>query len=101
MALLIVTASLLELNGGQKLLQNKLLQRLGELSFIVFMVHQIVLRYTSVAFRKIIHIENDIIYIVFTLAMTIVVSIVVDKYILKPITQWLTKRNQQSMIARS
>ena len=65
------------------------------------MVHQIVLRYTSLVFDKILHFENDIVYVVFTLTITIVVSIVVDKYMLKPITQWLTKRNQQSMIARS
>lgn len=65
------------------------------------MVHQIILRYTTVFFNKILHFESDIVYVVFTLAMTIVVSIVVDKYILKPITQWLTKRNQLSMTARS
>ena len=87
--------------GGGKLLQNKWLQRLGELSFTIFMVHQIILRYTTVVFDKILHFENDIVYVVFTLTMTIIVSVVVDKYILKPITQWLTKRKQQSMIARS
>lgn len=65
------------------------------------MVHQIVLRYSTAVFNKILHFENDIVYVVFTLTITIVVSIVVDKYILKPITQWLAKRNQQSMIARS
>lgn len=65
------------------------------------MVHQIVLHYSTAVFNKILHFENDIVYVVFTLTITIVVSIVVDKYILKPITQWLAKRNQQSMIARS
>lgn len=100
-ALLIVIASLSERVGGGQILQNKWLQRLGELSFTIFMVHQIILRYTTVVFYKILHFENDIVYVVFTLTMTIVVSIVVDKYILKPITQWLTKRNQPSMTARS
>ena len=99
-ALLILVASLSERVGGQ-ILQNKWMQRLGELSFIIFMVHQIILRYTTVVFDKILHFENDIFYVVFTLTMTILVSTVVDKYFLKPITQWLTKRNQQSMIARS
>ena len=74
---------------------------MGEMSFIIFMVHQIILRYTTVVFDKILHLENEIIYVVFTLAMTVIVSIVVDKYILKPITQWLTKRIQPSMIVRS
>lgn len=100
-ALLIVIASLSERVGGGQILQNKWLQRLGELSFIIFMIHQIILRYTTILFEKILHLENDIIYVVFTLTMTILVSTVVDKYLLKPITQWLTKRNQQSMIARS
>ena len=99
-ALLILIASLSERVGGQ-ILQNKWLQRLGELSFIIFMVHQVILRYTTVVFDKILHFENVIVYVVFTLTMTIIVSVVVDKYILKPITQWLTKRNQRSMIARS
>ena len=102
-ALLIVIASLSErMEGvGQKWLENRLLQCLGELSFTIFMVHQIILRYTTVVFDKILHFENDIIYVVFTLSTTIVVSIVVDKYILKPITQWLTKRIQPSMTVRS
>lgn len=65
------------------------------------MVHQIILRYTTVVFEKILHFENNLIYVVITLTMTIVVSVMADKYILKPITQWLTKRNQRSMIAHS
>ena len=100
-ALLILIASLSETSWGGQILQNKWLQRLGELSFTIFMVHQIILRYTTVVFYKILHFENVIVYVVFTLTMTIVVSVVVDKYILKPITQWLTKRNQPSMTARS
>ena len=100
-AFLILMASLSERTFGGQILENKLLQRLGELSFIIFMMHQIILRYTTLIFKNILHFENDIVYVVFTLMMTIVTSIVVDKYILKPITQWLTKRNQPSMIARS
>lgn len=100
-ALLILIASLSEQIGGRKWLLNRWLQCVGEMSFIIFMVHQIILRYTTVVFDKILHLENEIIYVVFTLAMTVIVSIVVDKYILKPITQWLTKRIQPSMIVRS
>lgn len=100
-ALLILIASLSEQIGGGKWLLNRWLQCVGEMSFIIFMVHQIILRYTTVVFDKILHLENEIIYVVFTLAMTVIVSIVVDKYILKPITQWLTKRIQPSMIVRS
>lgn len=101
-ALLILIASLSEVVwGGQKLLQNKYLQRLGELSFTIFLVHQLVLRYTTKVFSNILHLENAIIYIVFTLILTIVLSIVVENYILKPITQWLTKKIQPSMTVRS
>lgn len=89
------------MGGGQIILCHKYLQKLGELSFIIFMIHQIILRYTTILFEKILHLENDIIYIVFTLAMTLIASMIIDKYFLKPITQWLTKRNQRSMIAHS
>ena len=101
-AALILIASLSERNGGgQNLLQNKYLLRLGELSFTIFMIHQIILRYATVIFTKILHFENDIVYVILTLVLTIVLSLVVEKYILKSITQWLTKRNQPSMIAHS
>lgn len=101
-SLLILIASLAEvIGGGQKLLSNKHLQRLGELSFIIFLIHQLVLRYSNILFGKILHLENDIVYVIFTFVLTIVASIVVEKYILNPITQWLTKRIQPSMIARS
>ncbi len=75
--------------------------RLGELSFVIFMIHQIVLRYTSVVFEKILHFENNIVYVVLSLGLTIIFSILVEKYILNPITQWLTKRIQPSMTAHS
>ena len=97
-ASLILIAALSEVVGGrQKILQNKYLQWLGELSFTIFLTHQLVIRYARALFRKILHYENDIIFVILTLTLSIVVSIVVEKYILKPITQWLTKRIQPSM----
>ena len=99
-ALLILMASLIGRTGGGILLENKYFYRLGELSFFIFMTHQIVLRYTNLIF-KLLHFENTIIYIFFTLVLTILISLVVDRNFMKPITQWLTKRNQQSMTARS
>ncbi len=78
-----------------------MLQRLGELSFIIFMIHQLVLRYSTLALENILHIENNIVYIALTLVLTIILSIVVERYILKPITKWLTERIQPSMTARS
>jgi len=79
------------------LLENKMLIRLGECSFTIFLVHRLVIRYTN----KLIPIDNTILYVSFCLVVTVGLSLIIDKYILKPITQWLTKRNQQSMIARS
>lgn len=51
-------------------------------------------------FSKILHFDNKAVYIIFTLILTVVLSIVVEKYILKPITQWLTKKIQPYMTAR-
>lgn len=99
-ALLILIASLIDSTGGGILLENKYMCRLGELSFVIFMTHQLVLRYAKLIF-KFLHFDNTIVYISFTLVLTILISLVVDRYFLKPITQWLIKRNQQFMTARS
>lgn len=99
-ALLILMSSLIRQTEGTLFFENKYMQRLGELSFIIFLIHQIILRYTNLLFDRILHFENDVIYFSITLALTLVLSLVVDKYILKPITQWLTKRIQPSMTAR-
>lgn len=103
-ALLIIITALSEVSrggGGQDFLHNKYLQRLGELSFTIFLVHQLIIRYAKLVFGKILHFENDIIFVILTLTLTLILSIAVEKYILKPITQWLSKRNQPSMTARS
>ena len=98
----ILTASLIKPScGGIFILDNLYLIRLGELSFVIFMIHQIVIKYSIIAFSKVLHCDNDIIFICFTLILTIVLSIFMERHILKPITQWLTRRNQQSMTARS
>lgn len=89
------------IGGGRNLLENKILQRIGELSFIIFMIHQLVLRYSTIAFEKIFNFENIIIYIAFTLVFTIILSIVIERFILKPITKWLTEKIQPSMTAHS
>lgn len=99
--LLIFTATLSEYAcGGGRIINNSLFQRLGELSFVIFLTHQLVLRYTGVVF-KLLHFENIIIYVCLTLFLTIMVSIIVNKFLLTPTTKWLTKRIQPSMIVRS
>ena len=99
-AVIIAATTLNQIGGGYNLLQSRLLQSLGELSFTVFLTHQLVLRYATILFKHF-QTDNTIIYISTTLILTIIVSLVMERYILKPITQWLTKRIQPSMTARS
>lgn len=86
--------------GGYILLESRLFVRLGELSFVIFMTHQLVLRYISLVFEQF-NYSNIFLYIAVGIVLTVLVSILIEKYILKPITQWLTKRIQPSMTARS
>lgn len=51
-AAVILVASLASLNEGDRLLENKYFQRLGELSFTIFLTHQLVLRYMTILFNK-------------------------------------------------
>lgn len=99
-ALLILTASLLSGDGGDKLLENKCLEHLGELSFTIFLTHQLVIRYNTTVFKKL-QIDQPVLFVVSSLLLTLLVSDVVSCYILNPITQWLTKKIQPSMTARS
>ena len=96
-AVLILVASL----GGGRFWEYKCLQRLGELSFIIFMIHQLVIGYTKFIFGKILHLDNIYIFVLFSLVITLVLSVVVERMFLKPITQWLTKEIQPSLTARS
>ena len=96
----LVAAVILAASSAPKLLENKYLQRLGELSFTIFMTHQLVLRYVMKAYNAL-EINQPIAYIIVTLILTIIISDLMEKYILTPVTQWLTKRNQPSMTARS
>lgn len=100
-ATIILTTSLIKRSGWGLILENRYLLRFGELSFIFFMIHQLVLRYTTLVFEKILHYENTIVYIILTLGLTILLSLIIEKYILKPITQWLTKEIQPSTTVRS
>ncbi len=100
-ALLLTSSFLGASRGGQSWLDNKYLLCLGNMSFIIYMTHQLVLRYTSAVFVNTLHFECDIVYIITTLLLTFAVSVCVDRYILKPVTQWLTKKIRQSTTVRS
>ena len=102
-ALLILIASLSGTStaGSGKLIEHNYLQWLGELSFIIFLSHQLIVRYSKLLLDNIRFFDNYIVFIAFTLLLTLIVSVVVKKYVLNPITQWLTKRIQPSMTVRS
>lgn len=103
-AVVIVISSLSDVNmmeGGGNVLKNKWLQCFGELSFTIFLTHQLIIRYSSFFFSKLLNIDNTIIFVIFTLVLTILISTIVNVYILNPITQWLTKKIQPSTTVRS
>lgn len=95
---LIIISSLTE--GGASWLKWRCLQKLGKFSFTIFLTHYLVLEYCKIAFR-LLHIDNKYIYIVFTFLLTIVLSLLLERYILEPVTKWLTKRIQPSTTALS
>ena len=78
-------------------MENSYLQRLGELSFVIFLTHQLVLRYVEFVFNRILHFESVLIYVAITLILTMLLSIIIDKYFIKPVTQWLSRKILQSM----
>ena len=82
-------------NGVIPLMENKYLLRLGESSFTIFLVHRLVLRYF-------VHFVSINVYAktFICLILTLLFCFTIERYILNPITQWLTKRSQQSMTAR-
>ena len=95
-AILIIVAAVAKPNS-LRIMENKVLLWLGECSFVIFLVHRLVIRYTE----KLIQIDDKTLFVLFTLSLTLLSSFIVDKYILNPITQWLTKRIQPSMTAQS
>lgn len=86
--------------GGGNLLQNKVLLKLGELSFTIFLTHHLILRYITklLDYYKL---YNNVIYVALTLILTIAVSYILEQYILKYITEWISKKIQASMSVQS
>lgn len=90
--LLIITTSLLGVNNSGGYLSMRWLVKLGECSFVFFMIHQLVIRYFDVFFKKIIHFDNHIVFVVICLMTTILLSLLTVKYILNPVTKWITQK---------
>lgn len=96
LAILIICTAIPK-NGIIPFMENKFLIILGEYSFTIFLFHRLVIRYTE----KLLSFNNKYVQVLFCFVATIVLSILIERYILNPLTQCLTKRNQQSMTAHS
>lgn len=83
-ALLLMIVSLNDEHNS--ILKNRFLQRLGELSFIIFLIHGPILTYSSRLFNRL-NIEQNALYIIITLTLTILGSMIVERYMLKPISR--------------
>lgn len=95
---LIIIASLSDTGEGY---YGKSLYQVGKISFTIFMTHLLILDYAQIAFKKILHMEIGIIYVVFSLVMTMALSFWVARYIQKPITRWMTERARRSTTVQS
>lgn len=78
--------------GLYTILENKYLVRLGESSFTFFMIHTIVLKFAKVNIHG---------AVAFYFVLTLLLTLLIDRFIIPPITKWLTKRILPSMTARS
>ena len=65
------------------------------------MIHTLMLKYSLDFFEYLNTIMNVRGELYLSLLITIVLSLRVDKYMLNPLTKWLTKEIQPSMIAQS
>lgn len=97
-AVLILTTSFID--EKPSLLHNKVFHRIGELSFIIFLTHNPILGYATRLFNWL-QMDQPVLYVILTLLLTIAVSIVLERYILKPITKWLTRSSLVSTTVQS
>lgn len=100
------------LSGGGKILQSQELLVLGTNTFVFFMTHLLVIWYYdnilgvfssigSLMLSKFLYYGGTSLRFVTCLFITIALSLVVEKYILSPLSQWITKNIQQFSIVRS
>ena len=92
-ALVILMTCFSDKSGGLfTVLEKKYLVCLGESSFTFFMIHTIVLKFVKTDVHG---------AVACYFVLTIFLTFLIDRFILPPIAQWLTKRIQPSMTARS
>lgn len=92
-AIVIITTTLSNQSGGMfTVLENRWLVRFGDSSFTFFMIHTIVLKFAKIK------IPGSVLY---CFVLIVLLTFLIDRFILPPITRWLTKKLQPSMTARS
>ena len=108
-----LSASIVQpLSGGGKILQSQELLLLGSSTFTFFMTHLLVIRYYDFILgvigglgfpllNRCLYYGGTSLRLVVCLFTTIALSLVVEKYFITPLSQWLTKIIQQYMIVRS
>lgn len=80
--------------GGRfRLLDNKILNSLGNISFTFYMLHQLVMRWTRLIMKHTIHDDSESsIYIIIVLIITLFLSYLCNIYFEKPVMKCLTKK---------
>ena len=102
----IIVSSLLGSYGYKTVLQNKYLVKFGEYSFPFFLLHQIVIRYVYQFIRPSLCLltENryvlQVLLIVVCFIFTLFFTVIIQNYLNKPFTQWLTKKILPSTVAQ-
>ena len=80
--------------GGRfKILDNKLLVSLGNISFTFYMFHQLVMRWARLIMKHTIHDDSEsLLYMIIVLIITLVLSYLCNIYFEKPVAKWLTRK---------
>lgn len=79
--------------GIFKVLDNKLLNSLGNISFTFYMLHQLVMRWARLIMKHIIHDDSEsFLYMIIVLIITLVLSYLCNIYFEKPVMKCLTKK---------
>ncbi len=82
------------LGGGFRVLDNKMLNSLGNMSFTFYMLHQLVMRWTQLVMIHVLHVDEyeSLAYMFFVLIVTLVLSYLCNIYFEKPVAKWLTRK---------
>lgn len=101
-AFVIIATSLTNVSDETNILKNKWLIKFGEYSFPFFMLHQILIMYVYKFIRPSLCLLTDnryilqVMLIIACFVITLIATILIQNYINKPVTQWLTRKIQPS-----